>query len=90
MAAKFTRLTHKIATQPNLVADSFTICISCSRRSVRKLLDTPSVYSIWSTLFHSLFVHTLACIIEVYDQQYGGFALDIQVFMSKCTKFCRD
>jgi hypothetical protein len=40
--AKLTRLTHKIATQLHLVAESCTICSSRSRRPVRKLLDTPS------------------------------------------------
>jgi hypothetical protein len=42
MAAKLTRLTHKIAIQLHLVAESCTICSSSSRRPVRKLLDTPS------------------------------------------------
>jgi hypothetical protein len=42
MAAKLTRLTHKIAIQLHLVAESCTICCSCSRRPVRKLLDTPT------------------------------------------------
>jgi hypothetical protein len=42
MAAKPTRLTHKIAIQLHLVAESCTICSSSSRRPVRKLLDTPS------------------------------------------------
>jgi hypothetical protein len=42
MAAKLTRLTHKIAIQPHLVAESCTICSSRSRRPVLKLLDTPS------------------------------------------------
>jgi hypothetical protein len=42
MAAKFTRLAHKIAIQLRLVAESCTICSSHSRRSVRKLLDTPA------------------------------------------------
>jgi hypothetical protein len=42
MAAKFTRLTHNIAIQLHLVAESCTICISRTRRPVRKLLDTPS------------------------------------------------
>jgi len=42
MAAKLTRLTHKIAIQLHLVAESCTICSSCSRRPVRELLDTPS------------------------------------------------
>jgi len=36
------RLTHKIAIQVHLVAESCTICSSRSRRPVRKLLDTPS------------------------------------------------
>jgi hypothetical protein len=42
MAAKLTRLTHKIPIQLYLVAESCTICSSCSRRPVRKLLDTHS------------------------------------------------
>jgi len=42
MAAKLTRLTHKIATKLHLVAESCTIFSSRSRRPVRKLLDTPS------------------------------------------------
>jgi hypothetical protein len=42
MAAKHTRLTHKIAIQLHLVAESCIICSSRSRRPVRKLLDTPS------------------------------------------------
>jgi hypothetical protein len=45
MAAKLTRLTHKIARQLHLVAGSCTICSSRSRRPVRKLLDTPSYSS---------------------------------------------
>jgi hypothetical protein len=42
MAAKLTRLTHKIAMQLHVVAESCAICSSRSRRSVRKLLDTYS------------------------------------------------
>jgi hypothetical protein len=42
MAAKLTRLTHKIVIQLHLVAESCTICSSCSRQPVWKLLDTPS------------------------------------------------
>jgi hypothetical protein len=42
MAAKLTRLTHKIAIQLYLVAKSFTVWGSRSRRPVRKLLDTTS------------------------------------------------
>jgi hypothetical protein len=42
MAAKFARLTLKIAIKLHLVAESCTICSSRSRRPVRKLLDTLS------------------------------------------------
>jgi len=42
MAAKLTRLTHKIAIQMHLVAQNCTICSSRSRRPARKLLDTAS------------------------------------------------
>jgi hypothetical protein len=42
MAAKFTRLTQKIAIQLHLVAERSNICSSCSRQPVQKLLDTPS------------------------------------------------
>jgi hypothetical protein len=42
MAAKLTRLTHKIAIQLHLVAESCTIYSSRSRRPVRELLDTPA------------------------------------------------
>jgi hypothetical protein len=41
MAAKLTRLTHKIATQLHLVAESSTICSCRSRRPVRTILDAP-------------------------------------------------
>jgi len=44
MAAKLTRLTHKIATQLYVLAESCTICSSRTRRPVRKLLDTPSCF----------------------------------------------
>jgi len=42
MAAKLTRLTHKIRIQLYLVAESCTTCSSRSRRPVRKLLGTHS------------------------------------------------
>jgi hypothetical protein len=45
MAVKLTRLTHKIAIQLHLVAESCDICSCRSRRPVRKLLDTPA-YSV--------------------------------------------
>jgi hypothetical protein len=42
MAAKLTRLTHKIVIQLHLVAESCTICSSRSRHPIRKRLDTRS------------------------------------------------
>jgi hypothetical protein len=42
MAATLTRLTHKIAMQLHLKAESRIICSSRSRRPVRELLDAPS------------------------------------------------
>jgi hypothetical protein len=49
MAAKLTRMTHKIAIQLHLVAESCTICSSRSRRSVRKVLDTPSYQRVYES-----------------------------------------
>jgi hypothetical protein len=47
MATKLIRLTHKIAAQLHLVAESCIVCSSRSRRPDRKLLDTPSyVYAL--------------------------------------------
>jgi len=42
VVAKLTRLTHKIAIQLHLMAESCTICSSCFRWPVQKLLYTPS------------------------------------------------
>jgi hypothetical protein len=47
MAAKFTILTHKIAIQLHLVAESCTICSSRSRWPVRKLLDHTPICFVW-------------------------------------------
>jgi hypothetical protein len=41
MAAKLTKMTHKIEIKLYLVSESRTTYISRSRRPVRKLLDTP-------------------------------------------------
>jgi hypothetical protein len=54
MAAKLTRLTHKIAIQLHLVAESCTICSSRSRRPVRKLLDTLSCFDVGECRFQKL------------------------------------
>jgi hypothetical protein len=53
MEAQLTRLTHKIAIQLHLVAESCTIWSSRSRRSVRKRLDTISYFVIDSVRKHS-------------------------------------
>jgi len=41
MVAKVTRLIHKIMIQLHLMAESCTICTSCSRQPVRKLFNSP-------------------------------------------------
>jgi hypothetical protein len=48
MATKLTRLTHKMAIQLHLVAESYTICSSRSRCQVLKLVDTPSYEAGWN------------------------------------------
>jgi len=50
MATKLTRLTHKITIQVHLVAESYTIRSSLSRRPVRKRLDTPSYMEVCGRL----------------------------------------
>jgi hypothetical protein len=55
MAAKLTRLTHKIAIQLHLVANSCTICSSRSRQPVRKILVTPS-YTIPSQFIFARYI----------------------------------
>jgi len=54
MAAKPTRLTHKTAIQLHPMAKSCTICSSCSRQPVWKLLDTPlyNLHCFCVNLFH--------------------------------------
>jgi hypothetical protein len=47
MAAKLIRLTHKIAIQLHLMAESCTIWSSRSRRPVRKLLNIPSYIALY-------------------------------------------
>jgi hypothetical protein len=46
-AEKLNRLTHKIAIQLHLVAETCTIYRSRSKRPVRELLDTPSKIELW-------------------------------------------
>jgi len=51
MAAKLTRLTHKIVIQLHLVVESCTICSSCSRWPVQKLLNTPSYSTAYAVFY---------------------------------------
>jgi hypothetical protein len=55
MAAKLPRLAHKIAIQLHLVAESYTICSSRSKRPVRKLLDTPSYVKVVLIFYCTVF-----------------------------------
>jgi hypothetical protein len=59
MAAKLTRLAHKIAIQLQLVAESCTICSSRCRRPVRQLLDTPSYTNIHTCLLSYSLTYSL-------------------------------
>jgi len=58
MAAKLTRLTHKIAIQLHLVAESCT-----TRRRVWKLLDTP-LYGGYISALINVFDCSLYCTLE--------------------------
>jgi hypothetical protein len=68
MATKLTRLTHKTAIQLHLVAESCTICSSCSRRPVRKLLDIPSYIPTAAKLTTILTVTTVPCYFDQWSQ----------------------
>jgi hypothetical protein len=63
MVKKLTRLTHRIAIQLHLVAESCTICSSRSRRPVRKLLVTPSY--IWAPIRCSLLFVSVLSLVQV-------------------------
>jgi hypothetical protein len=63
MAAKLTKLTHKIVIQLHLMAESCTICSYHSRWPVRKVLDTPSYYSVNKI---SEKYHTRLCFIAFF------------------------
>jgi len=63
MAAKLTKLIHKIVIQLHLVAETCIICSSRSRRPVLKLSDPPS-YKVKSPVSKHHFVE--ACKV------YGG------------------
>jgi len=58
MAAKLTRLTHKIALQLHLVVENCTTCSSRSRRPVRKLLDIYSYVRMYVCMYVCTYVRT--------------------------------
>jgi hypothetical protein len=67
VAVKFIRLTHKITIQLHLVAESYTICGSRSRRPVRKLLDTLSYMNQFLfTLVPSVPHLIIMCNVEIF------------------------
>jgi hypothetical protein len=84
MAAKLTRLTHKIAIQVLLMAESFTVSSSRSRRPVRKLLDTPSYIYVVKPVncglddLHSILVRTVQITFLFYhlvqDERWSLFS----------------
>jgi hypothetical protein len=78
MAAKLTRLTHKIAIQLHLVTESCTICSSRSRRPVRKLLVSPSYIHI-SSGFPGTPMSALEC-----ESTIIGFCCLLVVCISQC------
>jgi len=55
MAAELTILTHKMVIQLHILAESYTIYSSRSRRPVRKLFDTARLLK----SAHSLPIHML-------------------------------
>jgi hypothetical protein len=87
MAAKLTRLTHKIAIQLYLMAECCTIYSSRSRRPVRKLLDAHSYVLCFSC---HLQVFTFCCFIimlnvctkvtQIEDTFKLRFVLILQIF----------
>jgi hypothetical protein len=79
MAAKLTRLTHKIAIQLRLLAGSCTICSSRSRRPVRKLLDTLS-YTSWYVLipYKGILLSVRSAFIEISAIRKSNMRIELQ------------
>jgi hypothetical protein len=83
--AKPTRLTHKIMIQLHLPAESCTICSSCSRWQVWKLLDTPlydsnldfkcfnmnSMYILLYNILGTLFLNSILLIFCQWNSLMG-------------------
>jgi ABC-type protease/lipase transport system fused ATPase/permease subunit len=79
MAAKLTRLTHKIAIQLRLVAENCTVCSSHSRRPVRKLLDIP-----WYCVFVCVCVCVYVC---TYVGTYVCVCVCVCMYVCMCMHF---
>jgi len=65
MAAKLTKLSHKIAIQLHLVAESCTVCGSRTRRPVLKLLVTSS-YNGWLHEIESCLLCTELKVVKIH------------------------
>jgi hypothetical protein len=71
MAAKLSRLTHKIAIQLDLVAEIWTICSSGSRWPGQKLWGTPSdVLSVGILSFFFVDVHWQELLLSPWKQEH--------------------
>jgi hypothetical protein len=81
MASKLTALTHKIAIQPHLVAESCTICSSGSRRPVRKLLSS-------TTEFHMNNCSFSLVTTKILDAKYhlSRYSCYFTFYKGKCLK----
>jgi hypothetical protein len=79
MTAKLTRLTHKIAIKLHVVTESCTICITCSRRPVRELLDTPSYIQITcsASCCHTIFLRSISSSSLVLSIFFSTFSFSI-------------
>jgi hypothetical protein len=89
MAEKLTRLTHKIAIQLHLMAESCNIYRCRSRLQVRKLLDTPSYVRPNSLELRPTYeVDTLLRSAKEFNSSYGN-RMFITVFtrVRKCTLY---
>jgi len=93
MMAKLIRMTHKIVIQPHLVAESCTICSSCSRRPVQKLLDVPSYMSYNMKLKPFTCKSKICCPLEGWHHRnmsvlhLGGRWFKLQIGSSFCDFF---
>jgi len=87
MEAKFTRLTHKIATQLHLVAESYTIRSPRSWRPVRKLLVTPS----YSVFIHMFEMRVVLCFSRACSttRLIGGYNSTPHFFTDRHTLVCK-